>query len=75
MTQTKNYPALITVTGVGFSRGHTVFLNGQRAYYRPYDGSDHEQVANEAYATLGELIRERLGFPLAVIQEWMDEPT
>ncbi len=69
----KNYPALITVKATGFDQGHTVEINGQRAYYRPYDGSNHEQVAHEAYAALGELIRERLGLPLAVIQEWAEE--
>lgn len=70
---TKNYPWLITVKATGFDQGHTVEINGQRAYYRPYDGSDHETVANEAYATLGELVRERLGFPLATIEEWSEE--
>lgn len=66
---TKHYPALIAVEGQGFYQGHVVYFNGQRAYYRPYDGKDHEAVANEAYATLGELVRERLGYPLASLEE------
>lgn len=68
---TKNYPALITVERPGHL-GHVVYLNGQRAYYRPYDGRDHGEVALEAYAALGELLREQLGYPLASLEEDAD---
>ncbi len=43
--------------------GFRVFFNDQEAYWRPYDGSSPEEVADEAAAALGELVREKLGLP------------
>lgn len=60
---TKNYCPVITVEGQGFYRGHVVKVNGKDAYYRPYDGSDFEEVAEEFAETLGRLVGEKLGHP------------
>lgn len=63
MSNIKNYCPVITVEGEGFYRGHTVSLDGQPVYYRPYDGKDFAEVAEEFALTLGRLVGEKLGYP------------
>jgi hypothetical protein len=43
--------------------GHHVYFNGKLAYWRKYDGSDNDDVEQEAADTLGALVREKLGRP------------
>lgn len=55
---------LISTEGCGFYRGYDVYFNGVKAYHRPYDGSDAEEVEREAVETLASLVREKLGLSL-----------
>jgi hypothetical protein len=59
----KNYCPVITVVSEGLYLGYTVKLNGETAYYRPYSGLTAEEVAEEFCETLGQLVREKLGYP------------
>lgn len=60
----RNYCALITVEDHAF-QGHLVKVNGATAYFRPYDGSDHDDVAQQACTALGRLIGKELGYTQA----------
>lgn len=67
---------IITVKGAGYYNGYDVFINGQHAYHRPYDGSGEENVTAEASKALGELLREKLGHPEAYLgdgDDWDDD--
>jgi hypothetical protein len=43
--------------------GDDVTIDGVQAYHRPYDGSSNGDVIKEAAGALGELLREKLGYP------------
>lgn len=43
--------------------GHNVYFQGELAYWRKYDGKNADDVLEEAAQTLGELVRDRLGYP------------
>lgn len=58
-----HHALLITVTRESEYDGHNVMFGGQQAYFRPYDGCDDDDVIDEACKALGELLREKLGFP------------
>lgn len=49
--------------------GHWVCVNGLPAYWRPYDGSDTNDVEKEALRALGALLRVATGHPETPPQE------
>jgi hypothetical protein len=54
----------VKATGDGWNEyaGDNVLIDGVQAYYRPYDGSDTQDVIKEAAGALGTLLREKLGY-------------
>lgn len=48
--------------GSGYYHGYDVFLNGQLVGFRPYDGSDTEDVETEVVTALAQLVRAQLGW-------------
>lgn len=60
---TPHQAIFLTVEQAGWYNGYNVKIGGQQAYYRPYDGSDWDDVVDEACKALGELLREKLGHP------------
>lgn len=57
-----NVPIALTITveqSVG-GWGHDVYLNGQFAGHRPYDGARPEEICTEVSTALAELIRKQL---------------
>lgn len=67
-----NHTALVlTVEPADFTSydGYYVKLNNQSIYYRPYDGSNSDEVLAEAVSVLGDLIRMQLGFPADLPKE------
>lgn len=45
----------------GYYQGYNVFLNGQPLWFRPYDGSDTEEVVAEVTEALCEVLRAHTG--------------
>lgn len=43
--------------------GRTVYLNDQVIGFRPYNGADDDEIADEVLAGLAELLREKFGWP------------
>lgn len=55
---------LVHIESAGWYMGHNVYISGQKAYHRPYDGSGEDDVLSELANTLGSLLRQNLGFKL-----------
>ena len=48
--------------GSGYYHGYDVYLNGLHVGFRPYDGSDTDDVETEVVAALTRLLRTELGW-------------
>lgn len=49
--------------------GDDVYLGSELIGFRPYDGSDSLEIANEVRRELAAMLRERLGWKTAPVEE------